>query len=445
MKLKSILMSGIIGLAIGSMANAAAPAVTLHITGSTAYRNATHAAILHVFDSMPMAVKSTNKTYTAFRGMISGTDTLVTCYWSGSEQAVLALAQQTTANKLTFLSYSAVDNSGNIPTKTDLSDVNTVAGSDSNPTSLGTPLATYVNDNTYADAGMADTFQASSLYKTNATKGYNSLKGGNNYSDGIVGVVMFKWLASKGTTAITNVTSQQIKALYVNGGYMDMSQFTGNSSDMSTNYVYGIGRDSFSGTRLTAFAETGVGATATVTQYEPQDGTGTQITGTGATVAQLGNSTGYTSGGTLCKAIANVAPGSVSGSTIMIGYAGTGDSDVSGQGIAAGAVELGYNGVVLGTGTNNWTKVANGQYSFWGYEHLYYTPAIGSSASTDSDKTLYLKKTVADLVAKQIRDGGVGVQKAGADAMLPLISAMNCTRATDGGSVTSTATDNSPF
>jgi hypothetical protein len=434
MKLKSILTASILGLALGSMANADTIGTVVRFTGSTAYRGQTHNAILHCFDAAPKAGVSSDSTDSVFNGTISGHATTIICHWSGSEQAILSLANQSdTGNQITFLNPNIINDSS---TK-----YGTLVGGTTIPTLTSTDVSNYLNDKEFPDAGMADTFQSSSLYKTNNTRGFNTLKG--YYADGIVGVVMFKWLASP-NAPISNITEQQVKALYTTGGFLDLAQFTGANGTMGVNYVYGIGRDSMSGTRLTAFAETTVGATQAVSQWEPRSSSDTQISAyTGTAIDHLalltdGPTGGYSSGGNLCKAIANPAPTN----TILVGYAGTGDTDnKTGQGISAGAVELAYNGVTLGTDGNNWQKVANGTYTFWGYEHLYYTPAIASATSGSGD--IYYKKVAANTIAKQIREGNASTQHiTSPDGMHPWISTsdatkneMQCQRTTDGANV----------
>ena len=80
--------------------------------------------------------------------------------------------------------------------------------------------------------------------------------------------------------------------------------------------------------------------------------------------------------------------------------------------ITSGAREIKYNGVAFST-----TALQEGQYTFWGYEHLMYKPTLVGDG-----------KTVADILANQIIT---------ADASI-LLSTMRCNRQTDGGQVAPT-------
>jgi len=453
MKLKSILTASVLGLALGTMAHANVGNV-VRFTGSTAYRSATHKAIAHVFDKNSTVIGgvSSDSTNSVFNGKINGNDTTIICYWSGSEQAILSLANQSnTANKLPFLNTAILTDNVNFSGATPVI-TNAVTGTNLgliDPTAA-TPgfntivVTNYTGDLQYPDAGMSDTFQSSSRYKTAAGK-YDQLKGaGTDTANGVIGVVMFKWIATPGTP-FSNITAQQIKKIYTNGGYTDVAQITGTATKaFSTEYVYGTGRDFMSGTRLTAFAETGIGATATVTQYFPYSDAGntTMVTATGKTVVSFGSlddtsaSGGYASGGKLASALSNTAPTG----NYMIGYAGTADTDTA-TAIGAGAKELSYNGVMLtgtaGSITSDASKVANGQYTFWGYEHLYYAKNLSDSG----------KLTPINRIAVQLRagNGNAANTAVAADSVAPVLSSMNCTRDTDGSPVKLTVTDNSTF
>lgn len=441
MKLKSILTASVLGLALGSMAHADVGNV-IRFTGSTAYRDATHSAIVHAFDknTTVLAGKSGDSANSIFNGMISGTATTIVCNWTGSEQAIKSLANQSdVSNKLSFLSTTILTGTG-----TGVAAIGvTTAYPPVIPAIADATVATYAVDKQYPDAGMSDTFQASSRYKTAAGK-YDQLKGaGTDTVDGVIGVVMFKWIATPGTP-FSNITAQQIKKIYMNGGYTDVAQITGTATTpFSTQYVYGTGRDFMSGTRLTAFAETGVGATAGVTQYFPYDGNSVMVSATGVTVASLASlddslsTSGYSSGGKLAAALSNAAPAGY----YLIGYAGTGDTDKTGTGIAAGAKELSYNGVLLtgtaGAPSSDYTKVANGQYTFWGYEHLYYAKSLSDAG----------KLTPINRIATQLRagNGNAGNSAVNADALHPWLNEMNCSRDTDGSPVKLSVTDNSTY
>jgi hypothetical protein len=207
---------------------------------------------------------------------------------------------------------------------------------------------------------------------------------------------------------------------------MGLAMFTGNNAD-ETFSVYASGRDPDSGTRLTTMAETGLGAQATVKQYQPQDVNNIIITTSGGTIdhfaawpAETVNGIpisifngGYPSGGQLAAAMGNNTPAN----TTVITYLGT--NDANGTAIPAGAVELSYCGQFLGgtTGTdyNLVTALTEGKYTFWGYEHLYYRSGTGG-----------VVQTTADTVANQLLT---------TDAVVRL-SSMHVSRTSDGGKIT---------
>src|SRR5262249_40280534 len=191
--------------------------------------------------------------------------------------------------------------------------------------------------------------------------------------------------------------------------------------------VYAIGRDADSGTRLTAFAETGIGVFSGVTQWQPTNASGHVIDRTGAGAgpvvgqqlwpAQTINNIfydvgqgGYASGGDLAQAM------KTSQTNITLRYVTyLGISDAT-SAISGGASEITYNGV-----TYSDAAVQEGQYTFWGYEHLDYRNNYGTVDANG--------KAGADQLALRIKNF---------DATLAgeLLSTMHSTRPTDGGLVT---------
>jgi hypothetical protein len=308
----------------------------------------------------------------------------------------------------------------------------------------GTGGASTGTDPHHPDAAFSDTFQSTSQFK-NVFRGvtYASLHEADGTSAGHgspVGIVVFKWCA-RNASAISGITSQQARALYA-GGKLPLALFTGNSAD-ETKPVVALGRNPDSGTRLTTFAETGIGALATVKQYQPQDSTGTLVKTTAGTISQFQPwpaetingvpvstfNSGYSSGGDLSKAMAatvtdpvTIGATSYSAANVtFVGYMGVSDADANllNAGNPRIGVELSYNGVLLGhVGADYGTVTAltEGQYTFWGFEHLLY------NASTIG----VTQKTAADTLATQIHDTDSQV----------LLSNMKVTRTGDGLTVT---------
>ena len=214
---------------------------------------------------------------------------------------------------------------------------------------------------------------------------------------------------------ITNINTQAAQALYSNGT-AKLSLFTGNSADNGVT-VYAGGRDPDSGTRLTAFAEAGIGVDSAVTQYKPTV-TGSTLTAIAPYPAitingiffDVGNS-GESSGSTLRNYFSKTTS-AIGGH--LVGYLGTGDSPTA---INGGARELTYNGV-----TYSDAAVKEGLYTFWCYEHVLYPTALNSAAVGSVGNK---KKVLADSLANLIKTTYAPIK----------ISEMNCSRSSDGGVV----------
>lgn len=399
-----------IALASLGLTNAAL-AVDVYITGSSAYRAPTYDAIVASYDSPPTIVAQSDATlgkakFAHISGTItiSGAPTQIDFYsaWSGSEAGIRDVARP---NLIAFLPSSA----------------------------SGVVAESAATDNQNPDIAMSDTFQGTSQFK--------GVFGGVTYAslteaaNSPVGIVPFKWVARNGTP-ITGVTTQQVRALFA-AGKLPLALFTGLTAD-ETKPVIATGRDPFSGTRLTAFAEGGLGALAIVRQYQPQDSTGALVKATNATISKyvpwpagggvaLFNG-GFSSGGDLTKAMAANSTNPVTvGATpfdpanlSVISYSGTDDADGNLLGNATRpGVELTWNGVLLGnTGGdyNTATVLTEGRYSFWGFEHMLYNNATISAQ----------KKAVADRAATLLNSTYAVVK----------LSSMKVTRTTDGAPVT---------
>jgi hypothetical protein len=215
---------------------------------------------------------------------------------------------------------------------------------------------------------------------------------------------------------ITNMNNALAQALWSNGT-AKLAQFTGNSADVGT--VYATGRDPDSGTRLTTFAESGIGVDSTVTQYKPTT-SGTKITSlapyaptviNGIAISE-GNS-GEASGGTLAGYF-GLTTEDLGAGTYIIGYTGTGDAPTATN---LGGAELTHNGVAYSD-----AAVKEGKYTFWCYEHLLY-PSTWSGASTGTPEAK--KRDVADKLGLQIRTVNAPIK----------LTEMNCSRTADGSVV----------
>ena len=419
---KSLLVAALAALSIGS-----ASAETIYVTGSTAFRSAANTALNGLTGMTRLA--SDNSTYTSagnllFQYVNGGATNYVAVHWSGSEAGIQSICKGAdgTTNAAVFgyfdpsQSFATVDSSTNGAQAT-----NKHAGG----------------------LSFSDTYQSSSIF--------NGKKAGDGYNypaakkDNKVGIVSFVWAASKGFPT-NNMTTAIAKTILGNGS-CGLDFFTG-SVAYQQSVVYLLGRNIDSGTRLSTLLEPGYGTATPVTQYA----VGTNFTyttnssqgitnitasfqGTAATNSLLtfpietingisskfvGNS-GYSSGGTLCGFLTNsyagqttinvdgANPGLYTGSTYLLGYAGT--SDANGK-VAGGLIELSYNGVPVST-----NAIAQGQYSFWGYEHCLLSPnsdtTVGAfytnlvtAVKASTTATLSPNVALGDMQVSRAVDGG---------------------------------------
>jgi len=279
----------------------------------------------------------------------------------------------------------------------------------------------------FPQIAMADVFQGTTPFLGSLTVGGTT----TNYAtlnDNIVGVVPFVWVSSLDGGAITNMTPQLAQGLFANGQY-SLGLFTGNNADEST-YVWATGRNPDSGTRLTAVCETGIGATVPIVQFQPKatSGSTTAITTAGGTIGAnviwpadtvngisiIPGNSGYSSGGQLAAAMGNhTATTSGMSGGFYVTYLSTGDATTAANG---GAHRLSYNGVTLPfvSGSYNYTPIIEGQYTFWGYEHLDYADSLsGVPLTFAGDMINEISGTTATI----------------------LYTAMNVSRSSDGGLV----------
>jgi hypothetical protein len=242
-----------------------------------------------------------------------------------------------------------------------------------------------------------------------------------------VGIVTFKFLKNADAPPdLTNMTPLLAQALWANGS-LPLSLFSGDSNDVNT-VVYAIGRDPDSGTRKTAFLETGVQTfvssltPAIVLQYQPFNASGVvnkanpaAITGQVAWPAEtvdnipfVAGDAGYSSGGDLAWAMKATSP------FIYVTYLGLSDSataEGSGGGVAT---ELTYNGIPYSD-----AAVRNGQYTYWTYEQMDHAQSYSDANGL----------AVAGAIASEITTNT-------AATVGELLSTMNVTRQQEGGPVT---------
>jgi hypothetical protein len=352
------------------LASAAQAQVTIYLTGSTAFRSETFTAIKALYDGGAPTLQPSNA---------SGSSSKVT--YTGTMNSLYG--PQTVTIKSAF--------SGSVE-----GIVNLVGAA--NPPNVTQP--TYLNadgstdSNTTADFAFSDVFQDTSNYNSSL---YAPLE------DYIAGVVCFAWTRSVvASTNITNITHQQAQQLFA-GGTVTLAFFSGNPADTAPIYV--TGRNKLSGTRLTFQADCGFGANTDATLYKLDTNNIPVLD----TVGQKGSGD---VGAILTNASANAG---------FIGTLGTSDAAQ----VNSGNNRLTYNGV-------GFTKAAvqNGQYSLWGYLHVF--PRPGTSAT----KLTLIKGTTAPTtpvtsngLIKQIDTALSG------SANNVQLSTMKVTRNADGGPI----------
>jgi hypothetical protein len=314
----------------------------VYMTGSTAMRGVVYNTIKAagaVFTGVPTTTLfqggGSSANYMAFSGTLvggSGT-TVIQCHWSGSEGGIKDVATGTTESFIDPSLLDGTDHGTNVPSLTI-----THAG----------------------DLAMADNNQSFSRTKTPV------LTTGDE-----VGVITFKWVRNPGLWTGTNVTASQLRQALQ--GFCPRAVFSGNASD-TNDYVYVSGRDNQSGTRVNAYGDSGFGIFTLPNQIE-MDSTGTMqdLDGGGTYAGDFGFSSGGTLAGTM-GAITTNKSDLWNGKTgySVIAYLSKGDADTA---IAAGAVELAYNGIPF-----NPLAIKEGTYDFWGNEYVYRANAAGTEA-----------------------------------------------------------------
>jgi hypothetical protein len=397
----------------------AVTASIIRIAGSTAFRTSTHKAIEDILNPGFQFVyknKGGTSEFKASAAIFSGTlksnsaAVIIKTFWTGSMAGVIDLSQQNNisswidnselppahANGFNFDAASYVAESPAAPPQVALTDADKLEVASSVATATGGAAVS----NTIKTAGLIDGGSAA-----------------NAGGAGTVGVVPFVWCKGVGApAAVANVT-QQVAAELIKTGSVPIAAFTnasGNSAGPLTDFAFLIGRSEDSGTRITSFAEGQTNFGKSTAQYRISFDSGSSYTdnsqtvqtgGTGANMNGLklwdpnwpvntaptiswtdSGHAGYIAGGDVVNVLKATsgqpltpttgAPSSsffTAGTSkcYLFGYAGFADA----AGLPA-AQRLSYNGVAYSV-----ANVQNGTYSLWGFEHLYYRPALGSDVN----------------------------------------------------------------
>ena len=339
----------LIGLSALALAATASADVTINVTGATAFRSAALTTIKarYLAASSPSfkfahdqatgsLTKATRAIFIGSFPNITGTTT-IRCTFTGSVEGVRALTLANTADPTP-------------PTYLPASVATATASSSGGETSLVTDLGAAAD----SDIAFSDVNKAATPYTSGSLTFDN------------VGAIIFTMMTNEGST-ITNVTAQQYRALLTQG-YQKKSLFTGIAAD--TSKVFVVGRNDASGTRTTAFAETGFGITNPVNQYFAKTSAGNAITvlklaDTSDTYKStvwgqnvVGNG-GYESGSSVAavfgRTTANTqiqddtnAESFAAGPISLVTWLGVGDASTAKNN---GGVLCGYNGVSLDLAT----------------------------------------------------------------------------------------------
>jgi len=400
---KNILLGAIAALGLGS-----ATASVTYVDGSTAFQTVADKQIgVYVTNNNGSVVAYDNATLGKETNIIwvyntNTTPSYIVAHWTGSEGGV-----------------QTVDSPTNNPVKLGFYATNVTSGL------VATNSSNTVTTN--AQIAFCDTYYTASLFRPGAHAGDGRVYG-NPATNVKVAAQAFVWLASGNFPAVagvTNITAQIARQGYANA-YCSLAFFTGTNAD-NTNSVFFVGRNPDSGTRLTAMAETGIGAVSGVQQVQVNSNNTCELYAAGTVNGinfAVGNN-GYPSTGGVIGALTNATPafgssfdytsianGNATGTNYVIGYAAAShQSD-------AGVVALSYNGVPY-----TLANMLSGKYTFWGYEQV-----LLSANYADAGASNVFSNVVSNIKGLTTTALGTG------NASLPDMT--NVTRSSDGGTVT---------
>ncbi len=310
-------------ISLAALAGAASAQTVVDLTGSTAARSSTHAAILATLTVSSYAYEGNAAAASAnraiYHGTYAGNPFIIRTYWAGSVNGVRDVAQQIQQTQLL-----------------DKSVLGTLAGQQITVA----PTLAAASAETAPEIGYSDVFQSSTAFTSPSL-----------VVEDEVGIIPFKWFKNEGASAgLTNMTPLLGRAIYGSLGELPLSLFSGVAADASRT-VYATGRNADSGSRITTMAEMGYSVFLDVNQN-----TFTSSSGVITAVTFTGNS-GYSSGGNYSQAVL----GSTWADADIVGYLGSSDWA---NAVTGGAVELTWNGVPYSA-----AAVQQGRYTFWGYLH----------------------------------------------------------------------------
>ena len=430
MKSNKFITSALVALGIVSLAGVAQANTIVYLTGSTAARAIIYAAATtsgQIFTGTGTVVSSgTGNTGNGantivFEGNITGVGTVdLDCSYTGSEAGIAAVANQPLNQSL------PLDPNGTGPYP--LPGVPPSFLTQASGWTTAAPLSIAVNGQTTPDLTMADTTQAVSRTPISTYK----------LTDyGLVGIVPFTFMKGYEATPdqswndVVNVTTAEINQLIA--GPFVVNFITGNPLD--TDGAYLVGRNLGSGTRVNTLLNLQYALTQPVDQWSygatyPSGTPGVLTFGgsyaAGQPLVEIGND-GYDSGGSVQKVLNVDGTGS---SSVLIGYVGISDGANAHVNTVGGpATYLSFNGVYESD-----SAVINGNYPYWGQEHLLGNNTESSSSAQGKTGAAIVTGINAQLVSSGAgtKGGAVGPTYTAQSVLVP-VGAMQATRGTDGG------------
>ena len=428
-----------LALALAGAGLASAQTIVYHVAGAGSFRTALITAEVSYLNS----VSSTGTVTAAYAGTSGLTGNNVSVIETPTSSGKIVFENNLSG---AIGGVEALNGYGNLiafPTDAGITLSPVTPGSSTVAASGGTANVTFSTTET-TDPDLA--FSDNTLATTAAVVGlvYPSPSLSSSEAQGIVGVVPYVFVANAttdvtdfgtttrltngsvvyaNTTVAVNVTPQNFARLW-SAGTLNTSKkhpeiFTGNAAD-STYKIYAVGRDTDAGARATILAETGypikgngaAAVTQAVVQYYPQD-SASNVVGNVSTINPItsfevvpnetvdglpltnGNG-GYNSSASEAKGLSATFSG-LSG-TVEIGYeaAADGYTALTASGTnRQPALLLGYNGSTFNPAGSSTTagyatpadinKIYTGQYTLWGYEHLFFAPNnTGGNGLNDS-------------------------------------------------------------
>jgi len=407
MKLTKSLAMTLAVLAMGATANATE---TIYINGSTAFRVAALQGISAVLGGATPTAQS-NATFNSSNAV----------NWMG-----VTYNGHTINVKVSF--YGAA---GGVQTVDQGIKWPFLADNATNATAQAATFIPPVYSNTNPNAAPYTDFQvpvAAFADSYQSTTPYNA----STLNDAPVGIVPFQWVASYGAPAGLSLNNHLVNSIFSLGS-ASLATATGNYTADNAKFLWALGRDADSGTRLIALSESGYGATTAVAQYMPTLGT-TSITGHALTAAATINNTphgtgdgGFASGGNLAKAMRYETFNEITG--YYVTYLGKSDATTalsSGTVGAGNAVAVAWNGAqyYAGGGTFNDAAITSGQYTFWSTEHI-----VTQTLTPGTQAVAFIPALVTAIAGTTATTGTVSYSGIN-------LLAMTVSRSSDGGYVT---------